>query len=105
MPRRVGIALATAAFALTAGGVAALSGRDVTVSADVPARPYRALGLVAVTADVRPPGASWTVLHAPRLAAQARERYRGVDALVETRHAPLPNGRGAVTTGLAVAWD
>jgi hypothetical protein len=24
---------------------------------------------------------------------------------VETRHAPLPNGRGAVTTGLAVAWD
>jgi hypothetical protein len=102
--RSTRIALAAGVAALTAGSVVALTGRTVTVSAGTPARAPcpRAGGRRR-----RRPAAGRGLDPAARalLTAEARDRYGRVDAIAAARHAPLPNGRGAVTTGLAIAWD
>jgi hypothetical protein len=92
--------------ALSAVAVSALTLRKPMLYSELPARAHHLLGPVAVTSDNRPDGAVWTGLHAPLLLDDARARYgREVDAIVQTRHAALPNGIGAVSTGLAVAWE
>jgi hypothetical protein len=98
---------AALAATLTAGGIGtlALTGRAIPVTPDTPARAHHAIGPVAVISEARPPGATWSALHAPLLAAEARRRYGRVDAITMIRHAPLPNGAGAMSTGVAVAWD
>ena len=103
--KTVSLLAALAAALITSGiGALALTDRTIPVAADSPARAYHVLGPVAVSADSRSIGSSWTELHAPRLAAAARARYGRIDAIADARHAPLPNGSGAVSTGLAVVW-
>ena len=92
--------------ALSAVAVSALTLRKPMLYSETPARAHHSLGPVTVSTDTRPEGAAWTALQAPLLLDDARARYgRDVDAIVLTRHAALPNGIGAVSTGLAVAWD
>ncbi|HMQ94273.1 MAG TPA: hypothetical protein PKA33_10115 [Amaricoccus sp.] len=92
--------------ALSAVAVSAVTLRKPMLYTETPARAHHPLGPVAVSADARPAGASWSALQAPLLLDDARARYgRDVDAIVLTRHTPLPNGSGARSTGYAVAWD
>ena len=97
---------AAVVVALSAVAVSALTLRKPMLYSEAPARAHHMLGPVSVTSDARPAGESWSALQAPLLLDEARARYgRDVDAIVLTRHAPLPNGSGARSTGYVVAWD
>lgn len=99
--------LAAAVAAVLAGcGIGALTSGAMPAFTDTPARAFQALGAVSVISETRPPGASWSELHAPKLTAEARARYgREVDAIMRMRHADLPSGAGAVSSAIAIAYE
>lgn len=98
--------VATLAVALSAVAVSALTRRSAPVYGETPDRAFTVLGPVSVSDDIRSDVAPWSALHAPPLLAAARAHYgREVDAIVAARHAPLPNGNGAISTGIAVVWN